>query len=71
MVQVGFMPKCPDCLRESNKIKKQWKFSHYDVEAYSCECGTDFRSYKMDGNEKFKLKKGKNDNRYCKPKSTS
>lgn len=59
------MVKCPDCLRESKEIKK-WKYGQFDVEAYSCECGTDFRSYKKDGNESFKLKKSK-DGRFRKP----
>jgi hypothetical protein len=53
--------KCPDCLREVSKSKKKWKFGQYNVEAFSCECGTDFRSYKKKGIDSFKLKKDKND----------
>ncbi|MEJ2272541.1 MAG: hypothetical protein P8X91_08725 [Candidatus Bathyarchaeota archaeon] len=55
------MKKCPACLREVSESKKKWKFGQYNVEAFSCECGTDFRSYKKDGIDNFKLKKDKTD----------
>jgi hypothetical protein len=58
------MAKCPDCLKEITEIKKKWKYGKFDVEAYSCECGANFRSYKIDGNERFKLKKSKKGNLY-------
>ncbi len=58
--------KCPDCLREVNESKKKWKFGQYNVEAFSCECGTDFRSYKKEGIDSFKLKKDKNDGKWRK-----
>ena len=60
------MTKCPDCLREITECKKRWKYSSFDVEAFTCECGTDFRSYKKDGVESFKLKKTKTDKHYIK-----
>ena len=60
------MVKCPDCLKESVDHKKNWKCGKFDVESYLCECGTDFRTYKINGTEKFKLKKSKNDSRYRK-----
>ena len=62
------MVKCPDCMREYTEHRKKWKYSCFDVEAYSCECGTDFRSYKKDDTESFKLKKSKTDKQYRKPK---
>ena len=61
------MVKCPDCKRESAEHNKKWKYGRYDVESYLCECGTDFRSYKQEGIEKFKLKKNKTDKHYQKP----
>lgn len=61
------MVNCPDCKKESIGYLKKWKYGHFDVEVYTCECGTDFRSYTMSGIEKFKLKKSKTDNKYRKP----
>ena len=63
------MVKCPDCLKEITETNKKWKFGQFDVEAFSCECGTDFRSYKKDGVDSFKLKKNKTDKKWKKPKS--
>ena len=60
------MVKCPDCMREVEEVKKKWKYSWFYVEAFSCECGTDFRSYKKNGIETFKLKKTKTDKHYIK-----
>ena len=54
-------------MREYTEYYKKWKYGQFDVEAYSCECGTDFRSYKKDGIESFKLKKSKTDKKYRKP----
>jgi hypothetical protein len=61
------MIKCPDCMKEVSVLTKKWKYGSFDVEAYSCECGTDFRSYKNAGKEVFKLKKDKKDGRFRKP----
>ena len=61
------MVKCPDCLREYEEHKKKWKYGSFDVETFSCECGTDFRTYKLDGKHSFTLKKSKSDKRFTKP----
>ncbi len=61
------MVKCPDCMREHAGYTNKWKYGQFEVEDYFCECGTEFRSYKKDGNESFKLKKNKTDKRYRKP----
>ena len=61
------MGKCPDCLREYEQCKKAWKYEWFDVEAFACECGTDFRTYKIDGKHSFALKKSKKDKRWKKP----
>ena len=61
------MTKCPDCMKEIAESKKKWAYGKFDVEAFSCECGTDFRSYKKDGVESFKLKKEKTSGRWKKP----
>jgi hypothetical protein len=53
------MVKCPDCMREQREQKKKWKFGKFDVEAYSCECGTDLRTYSAEGKPSFALKKNK------------
>jgi len=55
------MVKCPNCKGEVRKPKKTWKYGQFTVEAYSCECGTDFREYTKAGKHSFtlKLKKGK------------
>jgi len=60
------MTKCPDCLKEYHEHKKKWKYGQFDVEAFSCECGTDFREYKLEGKHSFTLKKAKKDNRWKK-----
>ncbi len=51
------MVKCPACKREFEKRKKAWKFGKFDVSAYTCECGTDFRQYSLKGKHSFTLKK--------------
>ncbi len=60
------MVKCPDCMKESMEQKKKWKFGKYDVEAFSCECGTDLRTYKAEGKTSFAMKKTKNDKNWKK-----
>jgi hypothetical protein len=59
--------KCPDCLKEISECNKKWKYGQFDVEAFSCECGTDFRSYKKGGVESFKLKRKKSGGKFRKP----
>ena len=61
------MAVCPDCKKKQVKLEKKWKYGPFDVEAYSCKCGTEFRSYKKDGVESFKLKKNKSSKRHRKP----
>lgn len=53
------MGKCPDCMKEYREHKKKWKYAQFDVEAYSCQCGTDFREYRKAGEISFVLKKCK------------
>ena len=60
------MVKCPDCMREHEDYKKKWKYGRFDVEAYACVCGTDFREYKVEGERNFALKKSKKDKRWKK-----
>lgn len=51
--------KCPACRKEITKAKKAWKYSRFNVRAYACECGTDFREYERDGKHSFTLKRSK------------
>ena len=56
------MVKCPNCKKEQDKPKKTWKYGQFTVEAYSCDCDTQFREYiTKAGKHSFtlKLKKGK------------
>jgi hypothetical protein len=55
------MARCPDCKKENSKPKKTWNYGQFKVQAYSCECGTNFRDYAKEGKHSFslKLKKGK------------
>jgi hypothetical protein len=53
--------KCPDCMKEYREYKKKWKYGPFEVEAFSCECGTDFREYRKSGKHSFTLKKAKNE----------
>ncbi len=46
-------------MKEYREHKKKWKYGPFDVEAYSCECGTDFRVYRKGGADSFVLKKEK------------
>ena len=64
--QVIIVVKCPDCLRKYTEQKKKWKYGKFDVEAYSCECGTDFRTYKQEGKHSFILKRNKKDKNWKK-----
>ncbi len=50
------MVKCPECKKECRKQKKAWKYGQFDVKAYTCECGTDFREYNLRGKHSFTLK---------------
>lgn len=54
-------------MKEVVEHKKKWKYGKFDVKSFSCECGTDFRTYKLDGKDNFILKKSKNEKRYRKP----
>jgi len=60
------MVKCPACKKEFDKHKKSWKYGQFDVKAYTCECGTDFREYTLKGKHSFFLKKSKKDKRFVK-----
>lgn len=53
------MGKCPDCMKEYKQHKKKWKYASFDVEAYTCECGTDFREYTSKGKHSFTMKRKK------------
>jgi hypothetical protein len=55
------MAKCPNCKKELTKPKKSWTYGIFKVQAYLCDCGTDFREYSKAGKHSFtlKLKKGK------------
>ena len=55
------MVKCPNCEKEIGKAEKTWKYGRFDVQVYSCDCGTRFREYTRDGKHSFtlKLQKGK------------
>jgi len=55
------MVKCPNCKKELTKPKKTWTYGIFKVQAYSCDCGTDFREYVREGKHSFtlKLQKGK------------
>jgi len=55
------MVKCPDCMKEHKKYKKKWKYGKFDVEAYTCECGTMLNEYKLEGKHSFALKRPKKD----------
>ncbi len=54
-------------MKEYHEHKKKWKYGKFDVEAYACECGTDFREYKLEGKRSFTLKKAKKDKNWKKP----
>jgi hypothetical protein len=49
------MPKCPSCKKEALKMEKSWKYATYDVNAYKCDCGTEFRNYMVGKETKFTL----------------
>jgi hypothetical protein len=50
------MVKCPNCKKEINKPQKTWEYGQFTVQAYSCDCGTDFREYFKAGKHSFTLK---------------
>jgi len=37
--------KCPSCKKELTKPVKSWTYGIFKVDAYSCDCDTDFREY--------------------------
>lgn len=39
------MVKCPDCRSELTRPRKSWIYGVFRVEAYSCDCGTNFQEY--------------------------
>jgi hypothetical protein len=55
------MAKCPNCKKDVPKAKKTWNYGPFKVQAFSCQCGMDFRDYSKKGKHSFslKLKKGK------------
>jgi hypothetical protein len=54
--RVVSLVKCPSCGRELSKTEKSWRYGHFDVEAFYCECGTKFREYSEKGKLIFTLK---------------
>ena len=54
-------------MKEYQEHKKKWKFGKFDVEAFTCECGTDFREYRKEGEHNFTLKRSKKDKTWNKP----
>ena len=54
-------------MKEYKDHKKMWKYGNFDVEAFTCECGTDFRHYSIGGKHSFTLKRSKKDKRWKKP----
>jgi predicted RNA-binding Zn-ribbon protein involved in translation (DUF1610 family) len=55
------MAKCPNCGKQNERSKKKWKYGQFEVHAYSCSCGNEFREYTHKGKPSFtlRLKKGK------------
>jgi len=51
------MVRCPACKKEFEKYKKAWTYGPFKVQAYACECGTDFREYTLRGKHGFFLVK--------------
>ena len=39
------LAKCPDCKKELTEPKKSWAYGVFRVDAYSCDCGANFREY--------------------------
>jgi hypothetical protein len=37
--------KCPKCKKELTKPLKSWIYGVFKVDAFSCNCGTNFREY--------------------------
>lgn len=50
------MVKCPNCKRELTNPKKTWTYGQFEVQAYSCQCGTKFREYTKEEKHSFMLK---------------
>jgi len=54
-------------MEEYREYKKKWKFGQFEIEAFTCECGTKFREYSKGGKYNFTLKKSKNEKNWKKP----
>ena len=52
------MVKCPNCKKEM-KPKKSWSYWVFNVNAYSCDCGTKLREYMKNGQRAFTLIRAK------------
>ena len=50
------MVKCPSCKKYVKEERKAWKYGKFNVKAYVCDCGTEFRDYSISGKYKFTLK---------------
>jgi len=50
------MANCPNCKKEITKPKKSWTYGIFKVDAYSCDCGIDFREYTKAEKHIFTLK---------------
>lgn len=51
------MAKCPDCRKEISKANKTWIYGPFRVQAFTCDCGTDFREYARKQKHVFTLKR--------------
>jgi hypothetical protein len=60
------MVKCPACQKEFDKAKKTWNYGPFKVQAYACECGTDFREYTRNDKHVFTLKRNRKGGKYKK-----
>jgi hypothetical protein len=53
----NILAKCPDCKKEISKAKKTWNYGSFRVQAFTCDCGTDFREYSGKQGHAFTLKR--------------
>ena len=53
------MVKCPTCKKELGRAQKTWNYGVFKVQAYACECGTEFREYARNDKHVFTLKKNR------------
>lgn len=51
------MATCPKCKSELKQVRKEWNYAQFNVKAYSCNCGQQFREYRTEGDLKFVLMK--------------